>query len=905
MTHSLTTLNESHIKLLADSAISLEVATQADTYSATEREDLPESLQYRDSELPGLVFTLASPTGRQVAQFRPDEPTRGKYGQEPGSGAVIALHPAMRERLDDIRAVRAVASTAVGTDLALPTDEGAENSQEPVTVPPLHVVAVEGTKQYLAFVSNCEDDSVVAFGVQGCGNWSKDGVPVADLDAVIEGADRLTVMFDGDRKTNYWVWMAGHTLKEHAGLIGVEDVRFASVAGGKKADLDGVLGKRAAETRPRYIASLLEKATANEGRCPAKPKPAKGRASEIPRVDFEAGVIYAPDLIQEVDGVTVIMPSEKVLARFAARIERTVSITDDLNATNADAEHDLEVRIEGDPCTYSVSGVPDGRLRDIPYWRNLAGSGRATRRYVDNSEAGSRAIETAVRCFEADSARFVDAYRRMGWVLCPDGEWRYLVPSGAIGPDGATPDVFAYLEHAGYRNNIAVPDPAEQSADAHRDALREFLLIGQDRLHNPTAWYAVVGSMAFASTGCAPRSGILVAGKHGSGKTVVTQTAATVLGPAFHAEGGRLMGSMNGTGNAVGSGSGIGLHHCHVIVDDIRRRQDPKKQDQQDAAVEDLIRRTYEGGSAGRARQRVDRDRGGRVVTDEPDASSPLVVLTGEYIPSAEAVGSSVERLLSIVVTAADTMKPGESDRMKQIGKSGRPAVAWSGWLRWQASEINRRQEGLAEWVAYVETRREQAEGVLANLAPELSNRAREVAAPSVVGWLLLLEYAVEIGALTSDEARASGLDCAQRITQAAIRHSAVELATDLTGPQRLLARIRSALSSGRARLADDVHGNTNTPVIGIKRTTEWLNPETGRAEQIQSYAFVPDSVASVLDGVGGTEVSRVLSEVGLRNAQGRPTWAVTINGRRERSCVVIPESVLDGPDESAEAPRE
>lgn len=883
-----------HLAWLSEKcAIGQDVIEATGAYSALQASDLPASLEYRKDELPGVVFALNRVDGSTVYQFRPDRPAdpEKKYGQEPGSGSVVCMHPWMNERLDAAM------------------DEHANGGPKP------HMVAVEGTKQYLTFVENAPETitvkvgrtevqaPLIAFGIQGCRNWSSEGSPTTEMTGLLGKAGSLTILFDGDRLTNPAVYDAGKDLAEFARLRGADLVRFGSVAGGgAKADLDGTLSRVPAGERDEFLTRLLDGCSDKMGRRPADKKAVQrqGKPDKIGRVDWEAGVIYEPDTVMTDRGVTARMPSDEVLARFAARIVRTIAITDDLNSAEPVVEHDLEVRLEGHERTYLVPNVPDAGLREIRSWLNRVADGQGALAIYDNTDNGARKIENTIRAYETDLLQPVRSYRRTGWVKDPDGVWRYLTPTGAIGPDGVAEDIFSRLDIARYQDEIRIPDPDEHDDAMHAESVREYIQMGQ-RLVDPLPWYATAGAMAYASTGAPPRAGLILAGGHGSGKTVITQTAATAYGPAFYAEGGVLMGSMNGTANAVGS-IGQGLHHMLVIVDDVRRRQSPRAQEAQDIGVEDLIRRTYEGGSAGRARMRIDRQRNGRIVTDSPDASSPMIMFTAEYIPSAEAVGSSVERLLSIKVTRANTMKEGETPSMAAIGKSGRPAIAWSGFLRWQAQKIAE-HGGLDAWVQQqAEDRATAMEDMKSDataLGAALSSRALQVASPPIVGWTLLLEYAEEIGALSADEAEALAEDADIRLTKAAIRHSMEELSSELTPFERLLSQIRSMISDGTARFEEQMdEAVRNRPVIGKTRSTPLLNPETGEKEPVDTVILNPDAIAKALgpgNRMTGAGIARLIAEKAERGSENRTGWKVKINGQTIRDAIVLRKTIWEG----------
>lgn len=893
-----TGLTPAHVEFLAKQAISPETMLAAGAYSATQECEVPEDLRWVGSS--GIVFAHHRPDSKVVYQFRPDEPKDGrKYvqqkraaGDTEDKGSIISVHPWFAESL---------AEGVAGKTVAM----------------------IEGTKQYLAFVEatrDLRDDAdlfpggLLAFGVQGCQNWSHDGVVVPDMDLVLMDAARLVVMFDADRETNYFVYQAGVRITEVAKGFGVKDVRYARMGGlasaSSKAGLDDVLGTRApGEARERIVRAMVANATDKPGKCPPKPTP-KTVTEDVCRIDWTGGATYEPSTISIIGGQEMVEESKKKIAEFAAKIDRTVAIIDDLNPSTPDIEHDLSVKLEGDPVVYKIRSVPDSALREIPYWLNQAGEGRGARRTYANSDAGARSIESTLRAYEADDAVIEKAYRRTGWVRCDDEIWRYLTPQGAIGPDGRIPTPKSRLENHTYQQCYAVADPGAYSPEEHRHALAEFLGI-KDRLGDPTIWYAVLGAMAYAATGAPPKSGLIVVGKHGSGKTVVTQTAAAAFGPEFSADGGRLMGSMNGTSNAVGA-LGNGLHHSVAIVDDVRRRQSPKAQEAQDQGMEDLIRKSYEGGSAGRARMRVDRRRDGRVVTDSPDGSWPLVIFTAEYLPSAEAVGSSVERLLSITVTQSDTMKPGETDNLRAIGSSGRPAIAWSGFLAWLGREINAQQaadpgkSGHVEFLDLVEGYREQFMTALSKFQPDLSARSREVAAPPVVGWYLLLTYAEEIGVLTPEQAAALHADAQAKITDAALRHTRVELSIDLTPGQRVLARTRALLSAGEARFDGATEGNLNKPVVAKRCERTIYDVEGNPTEGAQVVALNPDALAKALGDLTGTRIIDALREVAARNKDGRYGWTVSINGVQIRNALMVPEAEwgafegVDGADDAA-----
>jgi len=381
-----------------------------------------------------------------------------------------------------------------------------------------------------------------------------------------------------------------------------------------------------------------------------------------------------------------------------------------------------------------------------------------------------------------------------------------------------------------------------------------------------------------------------IAGKHGSGKSTITGLCASHYSTSFFPEGGDLMGSMNGTTNATAA-IGEGCHHLAVIVDDVRKRGSVKRQEAQDDAVEDLIRRSYDGGAAGRARMRVDRTAGGKVVGSPADRANPLIIFTGEVLPSAEDVASTLERMISVKVTRETSLKPGASAKMVALGQSGDLPTAWAGYLQWLARKI-RAAGGIAPWLAEVDTKREAIAEALITKMKHLGPRATKVASHPVVGLSLWLEFAVDCGAMSEQKAAERLLAAAERISKAADDHATVELGAEVSAHERILERLRQGLAADRFTLSTAGPGLT---VIGRPHTMT-INGATG------AYVVLyPDEVARALGGMRGLDVTSALKAVAVMNSQGRTGWTLS----RVRNAICIAEDVFSGAEDPKATPGE
>lgn len=840
-----------HQAALSSKAVSMDVALSAGTRSILSGSDLPPSLAYLKDQVPGILYRHHGVDGEAVWQYRPDNPLDPdkKYIQEAGTGAVITLHPLMRERL--------LSATTL--------------------------LVTEGTKQYLAAVGLAiTHPELLVVGVQGCRNWSKDGRLVPAFDTLAAAKTKTYLIFDGDFRTNPDVWEGIHLLGENLRLLtGVESLIVDLPVTGKDG-LDDYFGARKPGVRQQMFDTALSSAKPLAKIQRTKPRRTRG-SKMAPTVDVMEGVIRGRGFEDE---------PGPILAEFAVRIKSSSKFVDDLNGDkNTSVVHTLEI-LAGpitDRIEYEVEDVPDAQLRNLQAILEAAGP-EGTRLTYDNSEAGLRAIEQAIRAHAPEKAEFFTRYFRTGWApALADGGFGYLHAGGIIGPDGEEATSAANLDHP--YDLIDFPDPARFETDELTAAVKRHLGV-ISCLVDPSPWFIMIGPMAYSFAGIPPKCVPFSVGGRGSGKSTVAQTAAACLTPAFSEAGGKQMVSADGSGKALGD-AGVGLHNGVIIVDDMRTPPTVKAQEEMSQGQEVLIRRGYGGGSAGRDRLTVASSghRKGRVVRAAADASSPCIILVGEHLPDPIRVPSSVERLISVNVTRESTMKDASSvAEMRQAASSGDLQKAWAGYIQWLAREI-KAAGSLGAWQNEIRTRRATIEKTLGERNPELNTpRSREIPAPVIVGWGLFLDFAISVGAVSELEAKRIIQEVWTSTAKAAVNHTVVELGDNGDRPTMVLERIKQGLAAGKFLFEEDTDAAypSRAPIVAKRVTTR---------EGIACVALNPGILATAI-GESQATLKGALSGIALRDQRGGVLRPARFRNATVKS-LLIPEAAFSGAGEA------
>lgn len=841
-----------HADHLVGSAIDVSLAGANGVHSALTGDDLPATLQDKRGHTPALVFPLRDIRGHNTWQMRPDNPVEGsgKYLQETGSETMIIVPVGMKDRI-------ATASK---------------------------ILVTEGTKQTIA-ASQCASEDILVLGIVGCWGWARNGVGNGDLDALVDGKS-VVIALDADVTKNINVWTAGTTLRQHLLSVGAREVLWIPAATGSKAGMDDYLAERPIGLRTAALSRLVAQATSVVPKKPLKANNTKFGKSTL-RSFWDEGVmsmiptISAADL-KHLDGR--VEPVEPTV-HAAVRIVETLVVCDDLNKGRGQSvTHNLEVAIGrlGTPERYEgrIEGVADADLEDVRAWMEQIDDGRGTHveRLPGRDIPG--AIAAAIRA--GGARKTIKHYQRLGLAMTPLGPV-YLHGGGGITAVGNTTETAAHLE--GRLAEIVLPDPAEITA-AEAKSIWDRAIKVVDAFNDPTAWYVLVGAIAFAATGAPPESACFLVADPGVGKTTAGQIAFSHLAPFFVNS---SMASMNGTGHSVGA-SGIGAHNSALFVDDARPRGTRRATEQEQDGLEQVIRISYDGPTAARARM-GQATKGGDWKTRTPDQSAFLVCITGEALPDVTTLQSTVERLLSVRITQGDLINDkDELARVEKLGYDGVLQQAYALYLQDMLGNIEKervaRQAPMSASIRvssemHTERRLEVAAWIREQ-APDLTDRQSKVPACYIVGWELYVNAALRYGAITAERAKELADDGRNRILIAAKRHAREVMGINTSKQEVMLDDLRTAVAAGLAHFGRE-SDRPGSVCLGGKVITDGVD----------CIAIFPSIAMTLTNSASRDVVHSALRKV-ARHSEGSITRVVSVNGHSSRA-ICIPEDVWNG----------
>ena len=700
------------------------------------------------------------------------------------------------------------------------------------------VLIVAGVENWEAAVE-AEAPGLIVAGLQSATEWVSpvDKGPDRGLNRLINRGRTEVTLALGNTEKRRPVYEEAEKLAAHLIRLGAKSVSFIKLG---TFTIELTLQSQPTD-RGAYLTALIAQAAPTLGARPkaepAEPAAAAIRSRIAPTVDFEAGTTYT--------GAETTMV---VIMEAAVRRLTTHSVVDDLrdpHSLAAEYTHDLEISVmtSAGISPHRVLGVRDEDLQHPRRYLNRIPQGTSI--VVATENWVGKAVDAAIRAHQADQVIESPVFKRTGWKEI-DSIWGFLSPSGFMTARGLTPR--AHSQISGAYNDVALLDLTDITVDQERDAAANTLAMSRE-LTDPNYWAGMWGPAIWSAAGMGVGAVPFMAGPKGCGKSTAMAGFTAHLSNVF-APSGRSMATVDGSVPNIGR-MGSGLDGLFIAVDDSRKRTSRSGNEDQEKALERLVRSGYAGGHA-RHTVSVKNARTGEWEQGVPDLSSPAVILVGEQIPDAEELDSSRERLYPIIMErGVNIFDSGNSQAFEALANNGRPALTFSCFIRWVASQVERR--GMDAWRADWNAERTKAIETLESLP--VSRRVREVAALVEVGNLIWLDYLKGVGAINAEECHEVLTGIRAAVKKTALHHGTTNVqSNEKPAWEPLLDALRAAVAGGQAYV------ETKAPVPvgdldGVIREIEAQRDfrkflgvrKAGRGGNGEFLAFQPRDAATIL----------------------------------------------------------
>jgi hypothetical protein len=362
-------------------------------------------------------------------------------------------------------------------------------------------------------------------------------------------------------------------------------------------------------------------------------------------------------------------------------------------------------------------------------------------------------------------------YGHLGWREIA-GKWFYLHATGAVGAVGTVPGEIMVAPPDALAGFILPDPPAAVELPAAVRASLAVLDLAPDRVTAPVlgaVYRSVLGDSDFSAH---------LAGATGVGKTEVAALAQQHYGVGLDAR--HLPGSWSSTANSL-EALAFAAKDALLVVDDFAPGGGVNSVARMHQEADRLFR--GQGNRSGRGRLRPD----GTLRPAKPPRG--LVLSTGEDVPR----GQSCRSRIWVVEVGAGDVDWEKLTACQADARMGLYAAALAGYLRWLAPHYGGIRRDLPAKVAKLRDDL-RTEGQHAHA------RTPTIAADLLLGWVVWLHFAVEVGAIT-DAQRA---DLYDRVRTALLENAngQQEHVRDAEPAKHFVRLIAACLASGRAHLA-------------------------------------------------------------------------------------------------------
>ncbi|MEW1835954.1 hypothetical protein [Microbacterium sp. NPDC079995] len=580
---------------------------------------------------------------------------------------------------------------------------------------------------------------------------------------------------------------------------------------------------------------------------------------------------------------------EEVLMTAAVKVVASYRVTDDMNLLDAAGNptqyqlaFDLKVAVGTGPGRREavVTQVRDEDLDAPRRWLKRVPHSLGTSVIVQPGLNASAHIANAIRLSAAEAPSF-EYFARTGWTEW-EGRWVYLHAGGAIGAAGethATKTIFT--KNPGY-NPLSFPAVADAGA-----ALQHSWDMTK-QVTNRAALWAMLGTAVYSVAGLGIGGVPWIWGQHGSGKTVLASVLLSHLSQEWAK---RPMTKIDQT-VAAGAKIGAGLESGFTVVDDFRRKTNPRAMETQMLLAENLVRRGFERGAAhvGMVRDAATNE----WVVPPAEMTAPAIIVVAEILPSIAALGaSSAERLLPVEVRKHHIYRDDDYEGLMEKALSPLPAQAMATFIQRVAASLD--QDTLVAW-------QERWAAVRSGLGKRLESdlgvhfgRTARIGALALTGARLWLEMLEQEGVLSASERDAEEASAYLSIKRTLAGHVRANLKDD-SPANAILHALRAAVAD--QRVAEIVSGAKRDPhdayrpvlirhiTIQKHGSVVAIHPEVA-LEVLRRTDLAPTDLARELGDIVIKEGSRPMRQVRLSPGEG---------GKRVR-CIVISTAAWAGDD--------
>jgi hypothetical protein len=344
------------------------------------------------------------------------------------------------------------------------------------------------------------------------------------------------------------------------------------------------------------------------------------------------------------------------------------------------------------------------------------------------------------------TAKRVTEYNHTGWRKI-GGQWCYLYHGGAIGQDGITVDMgdalkCYRLDGGGAKDFDQIPYPeAARTSLKLLEVMKEEIaiaLLGTVYLAPLREW--------MSQTDIVPAFALFLYGESGTHKTTAAALALSHFGN-FHAK--NPPASFNDTGNQIRKKAFL-VKDMPILVDDYHPVTSVQEKRQMAATAQTLSRAFGDGVDRGRL------NADSTIKVNTPPRS--VAIITGEDLPAIGASG--LARYFILDIDKGDIPVGKVLTDLQELARKGYLQRAMRGYIKW----LLKQADGMAD----------RLHGLFLQLREDIHresggqhDRAPETVACILIGYLLMLKYMEDIGALDGKQGKKMLTDARRKLMDA------------------------------------------------------------------------------------------------------------------------------------------